>query len=210
VTSTEDQVRALLHRATPDASPVRFDDVITCVHARRRKAMKTVTASLGVAALTAVAVLLGTQASTGTPRGRSVAAGRSLPPTLVASSTATKSGDLGDGFSFAAPRSAGSAVSAQVALDRSWSSFGRENAPGATTARLTLAYVSRHATHTDVWFVVFEGACIVDVREATYSNKKCIHEPVTDVVDASSGRSLFGYTGEPTMTTSRSTGPRTA
>jgi hypothetical protein len=210
VTSTEDQIRALLHRAVPDASPVRFDGVVSCVDARRRRTIKTVTASLGVVVLAAAAVLVGTQASIGTPRHQSVAADSARPPALVAAMTATGSGRLGAGFSFAPPRGLGSAISAQAALDRSWSSFGRDNAPGATGARLTLAYVSRHATHTDVWFVVFEGACIVDVTEATYPNAKCRHEPVTDIVDASSGRSLFGYTGQPTMSATRSTGPRTA
>jgi hypothetical protein len=210
VTSTEDQVRALLHRAAPDAGPVRFDDVVSCVGARRRRTVKTATASLGVAVLAAAAVLLGTQVSIGTPGHQSVAAGSAEPPALVAATTATESGELGTGFAFAPPRRPGSAISAQVALDRSWSSFGRDNAPGATGAQLTLAYVSRHATHTDVWFVVFEGACIVDVREATYANRKCRHEPVTDIVDASSGRSLFGYTGQPIMSVTRSTGPRTA
>ena len=207
MTPTEEQLRDLLQRAAPDVAAVRFDDVVGRVHERRRATARMASAAIGVVLVAVVAVVLGTQASIGTPSPRSRAAQATRAPALTAATQAQRSGAVGVSFSFAPPRDPQAAISPQSALNRAWSSFGRQRAHGATGARLTLAYVSRHATHTDVWVVVFNGACLVQVTETSYpSHKPCVHEPVTDVVDASNGQSLFGFTGSPTMTLNRSSG----
>jgi hypothetical protein len=204
--STEDRVRELLQHAPPESPGINFYQLQRAL--QRTQRIRSTMRILAVAGVVAVVVAVGLVAThTGSPdtASQQLTDGPRFPtPRIVFSGPATASGTLEQGTRFTPPHHPAAAIPASVALHDVWNDPKHADVPyDATKVRVILAHLSRVAvTHPqDDWLVIFYGGCVYEpvppnpTKHSAPSHAGCQNVPLTDIVNARTGRWLGTFGG---------------